>query len=257
MWPGVIITVGVEQILYFVVASVLLIIIPGPNVMTIVGTSLAHGPIRGLQTVAGTSAAMVVQLTVAAVSTAGLINLLAAGFIVLKWLGVLYLLYLGASHLRKALKPSNEILTLSASGSFTQGFFVSLTNPKTIVFFAAFLPQFISPVTAPLPQLFILSAIFFILALVLDTCYAMLAGKLHRRLLSSGMQRISHTISAIVYLLASAFLAFTKRVWCTRLDANIKRFYQRCLNCQFKALSPDRNCSNWRLLSPRWGMLFR
>jgi len=204
--------VSTEQIVYFIFTSLLLIMIPGPNVLVIVGTSLSHGFIRGLQTIAGTSAAMLVQLAIAAVSTAGLISLLATGFIVIKWLGVLYLLYLGLIKLRQAFSSATTTVALSASGSFTQGFFVSLTNPKTIVFFAAFLPQFISPATAPLPQLFILSAIFFILALILDTCYAMLAGKLHRRLLSSGMQRISHTISAIVYLLASAFLAFTKRV---------------------------------------------
>lgn len=76
-----------------------IIIIPGPNVLVVISTSLAYGRARGLQTVAGTSAAMLVQLFIAALGTAWFVSALASGFLWLKWLGVGYLFYLGIRHL--------------------------------------------------------------------------------------------------------------------------------------------------------------
>lgn len=134
-----------DIILYitFVLVSIGLIIIPGPNVLVIISISLMHGREKGLQTVAGTSMAMIIQLVIAAILTASLIELLSQGFVTLKVIGICYLIYLGVMQLFQvwSTKEAKEITT---TATFTRGFIVSITNPKTILFFGAFLPQFVN-----------------------------------------------------------------------------------------------------------------
>ena len=166
--------------LAFVLVSSVLIVVPGPNVLLIVATSLSHGRRSGLATVAGSTCAMALQLGIAALGTVWLAAFLAEAFGILKWLGVVYLVYLGVGRLRIALSERAEETAVlpSGRGSFWRGFIVSLTNPKTILFFGAFLPQFVSPDLSAGPQLVLLSATFLLLAVVFDAAYAMLAGGL-------------------------------------------------------------------------------
>jgi len=154
----------------FLLLSFAVIVIPGPNVMVIVATSLTRGTVKGLQTVAGTSLAMLIQLLIAGVGTGLLVNALAQGLIWLKWAGVGYLVYLGFSQLFGARKAKAAVLP--ASMVFNRGFWISLTNPKTILFFSAFLPQFVSPDAAYGSQIAILSLSFWMLAIALDSAYA-------------------------------------------------------------------------------------
>ncbi len=193
----------------FILLSVGLIIMPGPNVLAIVSTSLAHGRARGLQTVAGTSLAMLVQLTIAALGTAWFVETLSSGFLVLKWFGVAWLLLLGLRHLRDAFEQ-REVPPLSALASVQRGFWISLTNPKTILFFSAFLPQFVSPDSAYLPQVLTLSAIFWGLAVLSDTSYALFTGWLGRMVQGKRLPRVQNGVSGMIYLGASAVLAGTK-----------------------------------------------
>jgi len=130
--------------LTFLVVSFGLIIVPGPNVLVIVSTSITHGTKRGLQTVAGTSFAMAIQLITVAVGTAWFVQLISNGLYYLKWVGVAYLLYLGLYHLRKVISSKQQETEIAASATFKRGFAVSLTNPKTLLFFSAFLPQFVT-----------------------------------------------------------------------------------------------------------------
>ena len=131
--------------LTFLAVSFGLIIIPGPNVLVIVSTSITHGTKRGLQTVAGTSLAMAVQLLIVTVGTTWFVHLISNGLYYIKWVGVIYLLYLGVNHL-KAINNKQHIPKVTASSTFARGFLISLTNPKTILFFSAFLPQFVSSI---------------------------------------------------------------------------------------------------------------
>lgn len=193
----------------FILLSVGLIIMPGPNVLAIVSTSIAHGRARGLQTVAGTSLAMLVQLTIAALGTAWFVETLSSGFLVLKWFGVAWLLFLGLRHLRDAFEQ-RVVPSLSALASVQRGFWISLTNPKTILFFSAFLPQFVSPDSAYLPQVLTLSAIFWGLAVLSDTSYALFAGWLGRMVQGKRLPRVQNGVSGMIYLGASAVLAGTK-----------------------------------------------
>ena len=196
------------EILAFILVSIGIIIIPGPNVSVVVSTSIAHGKVRGLQTVAGTSTAMLIQLGIAALGTTWFVATLANGFVWLKWLGVIYLLYLGVSHLlafRNAAKTQ-----ISAVGTFQRGFCVSLTNPKTILFFSAFLPQFTAPAISYQLQIAALSLIFWFLAVVIDSGYALLAHQLSSILKTKYLSKYQHGVSGALYLGAGTILATTK-----------------------------------------------
>jgi len=195
----------------FVAVSIALIAIPGPNVLVIVSTGITHGRLRGLQTVAGTTLAMAIQLVVAAFATAWFVSQLAAGFYYLKWLGAMYLLYLAALHLKQALAKDVATLILSATATFARGFWVSLSNPKTIVFFGAFLPQFVSPGEAYLLQIGILSFTFLLLAALLDSCYALLSGRLQTLIQQRNLSKLQNGVSAVLLFGASAWLATTRR----------------------------------------------
>lgn len=195
--------------LYFVLLSIAIIVVPGPNVLVVVSTSISSGVKRGLQTVVGTSLAMLVQLFVAAFGTAWFVQAITQGFLWLKWLGVIYLIYLGFSHLIKGLSPASiGKKSATALGSFQRGFWVSLTNPKTILFFGAFIPQFVSPQEPYLSQVILLSSTFWLLALVLDSGYALLSGKLVSLL--KGKESTQNRVSGFLFLGAGTVLATTE-----------------------------------------------
>ena len=196
------------EILVFILVSSGIIIIPGPNVLVVVSTSIVHGKVRGLQTVAGTSTAMLVQLCVAALGTSWFVSTLANGFVWLKWLGVIYLFYLGVRHLLYIRNTTKS--QISAVGTFQHGFWVSLTNPKTILFFSAFLPQFTTPASSYQLQIAALSLIFWLLAVVMDSGYALLAHKLSSILKTKNLSKYQHGVSGVLYLGAGTILATTK-----------------------------------------------
>ena len=200
-----------EQLLGFLAVALLFIAIPGPNVLVIVATSIVSGRTRGLQTGIGTSLAMLLQLLIAALATNSLLTFLGAGLLWLKWLGVAYLLYLAGKSLYRCWHPVVE--PVSASGSFQRGFWVALTNPKTIFFFSAFLPQFVSSADHYLFQIGILSACFWILAVFCDSTYALLASKLSWLVDADKLRssRLQNGLSGSLYLTASGILAVSHR----------------------------------------------
>lgn len=193
----------------FVLVSTGIILMPGPNVLVVLSTSISHGKLRGLQTVAGTSVAMAIQMLVAALGTAWLVSALAEGFFWLKWIGVLYLAYLGVSHFIAASKESEN--PISALGSFQRGFWVSLTNPKTILFFSAFLPQFTVASEPYLAQILLLSLIFWVLAIILDSVYVLLGERIGILLSKQEIYKFQNRATGALYLGASAALASVRK----------------------------------------------
>lgn len=154
---------------------------------------------------------MLLQLLIAAMATNSLLTIVGAGLIWLKWLGVVYLLYLAVKSLYRCWQPIVE--HVSASGSFQRGFWVSLTNPKTIFLFSAFLPQFVSNGDQYLFQIRILSACFWILAVGCDSAYALLASKLAWLVDADKLRtsRLQNGLSGSLYLTASGILAASYR----------------------------------------------
>lgn len=194
----------------FVAASVALIAIPGPNVAVIVANSAAHGLRVGLLTVAGTSTAMVIQLALTVAGLSGILALAAQGFEVLRWIGVAYLVYLAIEAWRgPAPTLSAEAGQGSARTMFMRGFLVSLTNPKTLLFYAAFLPQFVSSAGDRTTELAVLAVTFLVLALVLDSCWAVMADRVRGTLKSGGLWL--NRVTGGVLVLAAASLALARR----------------------------------------------
>ena len=194
----------------FAATSAILILVPGPNVIAIVSTSITYGTKRGLLTVLGTSSAMIVQLFIAAFGTVWFVESVTEGFVWLKWLGVVYLIFLGMSHLAK-LHNNRVAIQISSSSSFARGFIVSLTNPKTILFFSAFLPQFISPVGDYKSQIMALSFIFLMLATFFDGLYAICSGYVCGLIQGRSAVKVQHGISAMLYLVLGAWLATLRK----------------------------------------------
>jgi homoserine/homoserine lactone efflux protein len=180
-----------ELFLAFVAATTILILIPGPNVALIVAHSVGHGIRYGLLTVAGTSSAMIVQLTLTVLGMAALLAAMADWFEWLRWIGVAYLVYLGIRAWNALPVDLTGIQPQPRSGQaiFWRGFLVSLTNPKTLLFYGAFLPQFVSPEASITGQLVLLSVTFFAIAVLLDSAWALLAAQFRAALASNGKLR--------------------------------------------------------------------
>ncbi len=170
----------------FLVATVLLALFPGPNMALIIANSVAHGPRTGLWTLLGTSTALAVQL---AVVSAGMTTLLAAAgywFDLLRWAGALYLIWLGIQAWRAPAPTLDAAATPRPRAAIARGFMVSITNPKTLLFFGAFFPQFVAPGHALAPQLLAMSAAFLVIVAALDSVWALLAGRLRGAILRQG-----------------------------------------------------------------------
>jgi len=196
--------------LTFVAAVAVLMMIPGPNVALIVSNSVAYGAKYGLLTVAGTSSAMVVQLALTTLGMTQALGALGAWFEALRWIGVAYLVFLGIAQWRA--EPVDLTRSppapKSAGAIYGRALFVSMTNPKTLLFYGAFFPQFIDTRRDAGPQLALLCASFLALAIVIDGAWALLAGRARWMLASRG--RLRNRISGGVLIGAGAGLALTR-----------------------------------------------
>jgi threonine/homoserine/homoserine lactone efflux protein len=196
--------------LAFAAAVTVLMLIPGPNVALIVANSVAYGPKYGLLTVAGTSSAMVLQLCLTALGMAEMLGTLGSWFEVLRWIGVAYLVYLGLAQWQA---PAADLTRTrpepkSARAIYLRALLVSLTNPKTLLFYGAFFPQFIAvdrPVGA---QVALLSATFLGLALLVDGGWAVIAGRARGLLAARG--RLRNRLSGGLLIGAGAALALAR-----------------------------------------------
>ncbi|NQU56153.1 MAG: LysE family translocator, partial [Rhodospirillales bacterium] len=189
----------IEMDLYitFVLAAALLILMPGPVVSITVANALSYGTAQGLRTVIGASSATVLLLLVGGFGMASAFALLAEWFEWLRWCGAAYLVFLGVQVWRS--KPQSfdaaDIKARPNKSSFWQGFMVSITNPKSILFFAAFFPQFIDPARAAGAQLLTLSITFLVIAILFDSGYALLCGRLRPYLADGKRGRIRNRIT--------------------------------------------------------------
>lgn len=176
----------------FVVASAVLLVIPGPTILTVISYSVTHGRRANVPLVAAVALG---DSTALAFSLLGLGALLAASafwFAAVKTVGGLYLLFLGIRLLRTGI-ASGALHLPQASGSrwrlFANTYLVTALNPKGMVFFVAFLPQFINPAADVPRQLWLLAATFVVLAIFNATFYAVFAAAARRRLFSAETRR--------------------------------------------------------------------
>jgi homoserine/homoserine lactone efflux protein len=200
--------IDLQLYLTFIAAVAVLILIPGPNVALIVANSVAYGPRYGLLTVAGTGSAMVIQLGLTALGMTTVLGVLASWFEWIRWLGVVYL---GVRQWRA--EPADLTRTTPQPRSFraiyARGFLVSLTNPKTLLFYAAFLPQFITANDRVEAQLTLLSLTFLAVAVLLDGAWALAASGARKFLATRG--RIRNRLSGGLLIGAGIGLALARR----------------------------------------------
>ncbi len=175
--------IALDQLLAFSLAAVVLIVIPGPSVVFVIGRALVYGRSVALATVMGNSAGLLVIVVLVAL---GLGIVVAESIVVLtvvKLLGAAYLVYLGVQAVRHrrafVVDAEGGPAVLSGWTAFRQGFVVGITNPKAFMIFAAVLPQFVDRSAAHLPaQMLVLGLVAFVIGLVSDSVWAIGASQL-------------------------------------------------------------------------------
>lgn len=165
-----------HSLILFVLASIALIATPGPNVALIVGTSLKHGRRAGLLSVAGVNLGVMTQLACVTVGLTWMVDLFARHFDLIRYAGAAYLAWLAMCQWRSA-GVTREGPGPKGQTFFSRGLAVAFANPKTLLFHAAFLPQFVTDPAHSGPQIAQLALIFGLIALAGDVLWAMVADR--------------------------------------------------------------------------------
>ena len=202
-----------STIALFSLAALGLLLIPGPSVLYIVTRSASQGRRAGLASVLGIELAGLIHAVAAALGLSALLLSSALAFSVVKYLGAAYLIYLGVRTLLGRQKPQQAavIAPQSFPQLFFQGFLVDLLNPKTALFFYAFLPQFVDPARGAVPgQMLLLGVLFELVGICTDSLYALLSSVVGKFLTSNAsFQRIQRYITGCVYIALGVFTAVT------------------------------------------------
>ena len=174
---------SLSQFAAFLLASALFIQVPGPSLLFTLGRALTVGRRDALLSVVGNALGVTVQVVAVAVGLGAVVAASAEAFTVLKLAGAAYVVYLGVQAIRHrgdarlALEVRTADRRTTTWESVRTGLVVGATNPKTIVFFAAFLPQFVDGRGAAAPQLLLLGLVFGTMACASDSCWALAAGR--------------------------------------------------------------------------------
>jgi threonine/homoserine/homoserine lactone efflux protein len=178
--------------LAFFAASNILLAVPGPTVLVVVSYALGHGRRPAAAVVAGVTLGDFTAMTCSMLGLGAILAASAFVFTGLRWLGGLYLIYLGIKLWRTpiAAPDAGAAPTLSLKRIFAHAYAVTALNPKSIIFFIAFVPQFIDTARPFVPQVVILEATFVILAAINAALYGWLAAKAREKLKSPRVQRV-------------------------------------------------------------------
>ena len=206
-----------SSLMLFVTTAMVLLAIPGPAVAYIVGRSIGQGRVAGVISALGIGVGTLVHVAAALLGLSALLMSSAIAFGVVKYLGAAYLIFLGVQKLRQ-----KDSFTASTSAEarlrrvFTQGVVVNILNPKTALFFFAFLPQFVDPARGKVAaQIFFLGTLFALMGVVSDMLWALFAGTVARSLqTSSRWSEAPRYISGGILIslgLATAFSGSTTR----------------------------------------------
>ena len=195
----------------YVVACILIAIIPGPTVTVIVANSLRHGARAGLLNVAGTQLGLALMMLTLIVGLTSVIAAMGWLFDWLRYAGAAYLVWLGWKLLRSpgTLAEAAEE-SQPRGGFFLQGFLVMMANPKALLFFGAFIPQFVDPKGDYVAQIVLLGVTAMIVALISDGAYAVLTGRAGA-LLSRRRVKLVSRLSGACLIGGGLWLALTRR----------------------------------------------
>ena len=191
------------NLLLFMTATLALLLVPGPAVIYIMTRSIDQGRTAGLVSVAGIESAAFVHTLAAALGLSAILLSSALAFDIVKYAGAAYLVYLGIQKLRSKDEESAVVIEKQSLGQiYKQGVIVNLLNPKTALFFFAFLPQFVDSTHGSVPlQIIMLGLIFVTMATITDGTYALVSSLLANKLRGSRrFKRVQRYVSGTVYV---------------------------------------------------------
>jgi len=201
-----------ELWLAYVTTVLILMSTPGPSHLLMLSNSLGNGFNRSLATAAGDLSANVVQMTVASLGLVSLIHSSQEFFVVIKWMGVSYLIFMGVMKFRKRFDPSVAVLSRirTLRSLYWQGFMTSAANPKAVIFFAALFPQFVNPAAQTGKQFLILGVTY----LIIDACFLTVYGGFAGWIESRFWHHVGHHMNQIsgALLVGAAILLGLKEI---------------------------------------------
>ena len=206
------IVINLNLWLAFVAASALLAIMPGPIVTLVIANSLSQGSRAGVINVLGTFTGTAVLFAIGGLGVAWIMTALSHWFDIVRWAGAIYLIYLGVKQwFARPETLANQQAAPPGHSLFWQGLVVAVTNPKLILFYIAFFPQFVDPGLSASGQLLVLSVTFLVGASSTDLIYALLAGRLRPWLTGERRGRIRNKITGALLAGTGVALALTRR----------------------------------------------
>lgn len=204
---------SVTTLVAFAIASIVLVVIPGPAVLYILGRGVAQGRRAAIVSTFGVETGTLIHVLAAVIGLSAVISSSTVAYETLRYAGVGYLVFLGIKTLRSRTDPASPAITTtrdSATRAYLQGVLVQVLNPKVTLFFLAFLPQFVEPGESQTLQILVLGAVSLAIATVSDLTYAFLSGligeQMQRRTALNQLQRY---IEAAIYLGLAALGAFS------------------------------------------------
>lgn len=198
-----------ENVIALIAATIVLILIPGPNVALIVANSLRYGMRIGVVTSLGTTVGIGLQLFVVVAGMAALIELVASALTWIKWIGVAYLFYIGVRTWNQRPADLEDVKALSDTRAFWRGALLAVINPKTLLFNAAFLPQFVGNTPDASSQLLLLAGVFMTVIITGDALWAVFAAAARTWL--SRIGHLRNRISGAFLVSAGVGLAVSRR----------------------------------------------
>jgi threonine/homoserine/homoserine lactone efflux protein len=198
----------------FVLAAAIVLVIPGPTILLVISQAISHGRKAVIPLVAGVTLGDFTAMTLSLLGLGAILSASAVFFSVLKWIGAVYLIYLGIKLWRSNPEKNDIRFTVTGSSNrslFKNAFFVTASNPKSIAFFVAFLPQFINGQSEAFFQFLILGATFLFLASFNATLYAVFAGQLSDKVQNSKVRRWLNRGGGSVLICAGLATATLKR----------------------------------------------
>jgi threonine/homoserine/homoserine lactone efflux protein len=194
----------------YLAACIVIILVPGPTVTLIVANSIRHGTRAGLANVAGTQAGIAIMIGIVGVGLTSAIEAMGHWFEWVRLLGAAYLIYIGVQMWRsRGALNADGTARRPRGGFFLQGLMVALSNPKTLIFFGAFIPQFLDPASNHALQIVIMGSTALVLAAMSDSAYAVAAGRAGR-MLTTGRIRLLSRLSGSFLIGGGVWLAFSK-----------------------------------------------
>jgi threonine/homoserine/homoserine lactone efflux protein len=201
---------SLQVYLAYIAACVALALLPGPIVTLVIANGLRHGTRAALTNIAGVQAAMSIVIGVVAVGLATLMATMGYWFDWVRFAGAAYLVWLGIKLIRQPVEGVEGTAPPTPRGGFfLQGFLVALSNPKLLVFFGAFIPQFVDMSRDHFSQVALLGVTFMVTGAITDTIYAVLAGRA-RLFFSARRTRLLSRISGSFMIGGGVWLALTR-----------------------------------------------